>query len=287
MIPNRWSFPDLGMGIGLRGPHFDDLLERRPPVDFFEIVSENYLGTSGRPRLVLDHVAGQYPIVMHGVSMSIGSTDPIDFAYLDQLADLARRVDARWISDHVCWTGVHGVNTHDLLPIPLTEESLRHVVERIRIAQDYMERPLVFENPSSYVEFQASSMPEWEYLSRMAEEADCGLLLDVNNVHVSAYNHDFDAGEYVDSLPGERIVQLHLAGFTDCGTHLLDTHSAPVVDEVWDLYARVVQRIGPRATLLERDAEIPPLDTLLEEVGKARGLVPEPLVAAKELGNDR
>jgi hypothetical protein len=287
MIPNRWSLPELGFGVGLRGAHFDHLLEHRPPVDFFEILTENYLGTAGRPVHVLDHVASHYPIVMHGVSMSVGSTDPIDFGYLDAVAELARRTDALWISDHVCWTGVHGVNTHDLLPIPLTEQALRHVVERVRTVQDHLERPLVLENPSSYLEFRASSMPEHEFLARMAENADCGLLLDVNNVFVSARNHGFDPVEYVDALPGDRIVQLHLAGFTDRGTHLLDTHSAPVVDEVWDLYAHVVRRIGPKATLLEWDADIPPLGVLLGELDRARALLPSLASSAEESSDGR
>lgn len=283
MIPNRWSLPDLGLGLGLRAPHFDHVLEHRPSVDFFEILTENYLGTGGRPRHVLERVAESYPLVMHGVSMSVGSTDPIDFDYLDAVADLADRVGARWISDHVCWTGVHGVNTHDLLPVPLTEESLSHIVERIRRIQEHLGRPLVLENPSSYVQFREDEIPEHEFLARMAEQADCGLLLDVNNVYVSAFNHGFDADEYVDALPGDRITQIHLAGFTDCGTHLLDTHSARVVQEVWDLYARAVRRVGTRATLLEWDAEIPSFETLTEELGKAREHLPRPAALTGEV----
>jgi hypothetical protein len=279
MIPNRFSLPELGFGLGLRAPHFDHVLDNRPGIDFFEILSENYLGTGGRPRHVVERISEHYPIVMHGVSMSVGSTDPIDFDYLDRVAELAETTGAAWISDHVCWTGVHGVNTHDLLPIPLTEESLRHVVERIATIQDHLQRPLVLENPSSYVQFRDDEMPEHEFLARMAEAADCGLLVDVNNVYVSAFNHGFDAGEYVDALPAERVTQVHLAGFTDCGTHLLDTHSARVVDQVWELYARLIRRTGPRATLLEWDAEIPAFETLEQELTKARAFVPRPVAS--------
>lgn len=273
MTPNRWSLPDLGLGLGLRDTHFDEVIRQRPPVGFFEILTENYLDTLGRPLRAVDEVSRHYPVVMHGVSMSIGSTDPLDFEYLEKVAELSRRLGACWISDHVCWTGVAGVNTHDLLPVPLTEDSLSHVTERIRIVQDVLERPLVLENPSSYLSFKGPVMPESEFLARMAEEADCGLLLDVNNVYVSAFNHEFDPWEYIDAMPADRIVQFHLAGFTDRGTHLLDTHSSHVVDEVWELYGHAVKRTGPRATLLEWDADIPALEILVDEVTKARSFL--------------
>jgi uncharacterized protein (UPF0276 family) len=267
---NRWGLPDLGVGVGLRTVHFSHILRERPAVDWFEVLSENFMQTGGRPMYVLDQVAERYPVALHGVSMSIGSTAPLDHAYLRELKELARRTRAHWVSDHLCWTGVMGRNTHDLLPMPYTEEALRHTVARIRQVQDALERPLVLENPSSYVEFADSTMPEWEFLSRMAEGADCGLLLDVNNVYVSAFNHGFDPDVYVDALPADRVVQYHLAGHTHRGTHIIDTHSDHAVDRVWELYARAVRRTGDVATLYEWDEDIPAFDVLLGEAGKAR-----------------
>ncbi len=270
MSENRWNLPDLGLGLGLRSPHVRHILDERPPVGFFEIISENYMATGGRPLQVLDEIAELYPIVMHGVSMSIGSTDPLDLGYLKELRLLADRVGAEWVSDHVCWTGVGGINSHDLLPLPYTEEALAHVSGRVREASDRLGRPLVLENPSSYLTFTTSSMSELEFLVRLCEEADCGLLLDVNNVYVSARNHGFDAEAYIDAIPAERIVQVHLAGYTDKGTHLLDTHAAPVAEPVWRLYERLCRRIGSVPTLLEWDADIPSFDVLLAEMEKAR-----------------
>ena len=267
---NRFELADLGIGVGLRTVHFGHVLEHRPSVDWFEIISENFMGTGGRPMHVLDRIAERYPIVMHGVSMSIGSTDPIDHAYLEGLRALARRVNARWISDHLCWTGVAGRNMHDLLPLPYTEECLRHVAERVKRVQDFLARPLVIENPSSYVEFRQSSMSEWEFLARLAESADCGLLLDVNNVYVSSVNHAFDPTVYIDAIPADRVVQYHLAGHSNHGTHIIDTHSDHVIDEVWSLYARACARIGSRATLLEWDENIPPFEVVHAEALKAR-----------------
>ncbi len=269
-VPHRLGFPNLGFGLGLRTTHFDHILTHRPEVDWFEIISENFMDSRGRPRHVLDQIAAHYPVVMHGVSLSIGSADPLDFDYLSRLKSLAEVTGARWISDHVCWTGVAGRNTHDLLPIPLTEQSLSHVVEKVRAAQDFLERQLVLENPSSYVGFTASSMTEWEFLSRMAEDADCGLLLDVNNVHVSCINHDEDSMKYIRSIPHRRVVQIHLAGHTDCGTHLIDTHDHPVIDQVWNLYREAIKMCGPVSTLLEWDANIPPFEELHGEVLKAK-----------------
>lgn len=269
MKKNRWGFEDLGVGIGLRSPHFSKILERPPRIDFFEILTENYLDTDGYPSHVLDFVAERYPVVMHGVSMSIGSTDPIDFDYLAKVKALAERTGARWVSDHLCWTGVNGRNSHDLLPLPYTEETLTHVVERIKVIQDFLGRPVAFENPSTYLEFAHSTITEWEFLGRMAEDADCGILFDVNNVYVSAFNHSFDPVAYIDSVPADRVVQYHLAGYTDMGTHLLDTHSDHVVDPVWKLFGHTLERIGRRATLLEWDASIPTLDVLLAEAEKA------------------
>ncbi len=270
MSDNRWGFPDLGLGVGLRTVHFPYILRERPDVGFFEILTENFLDTGGRPSFVLDQVAADYPIVMHGVSLSIGSTDPLDFEYLAKVKALAERTSAMWISDHVCWTGVLGRNTHDLLPLPYTEEVLRHMVERIRVVQDFLERPLVLENPSTYLEFVASQMPEWEFIVRMAEEADCGLLLDVNNVYVSAYNHGYDPEAYIDAIPGDRVCHHHLAGHTNKGTHIIDTHDDYVIDPVWQLYGHTVRHVGLRSTLLEWDANIPPFEVVHEEILKAR-----------------
>ncbi len=238
-------------------------------MDWFEIVSENFIDTAGRPMHFLDQIAERYPIVMHGVSLSVGSTDPIDFGFLDKLKALAKRTKARWLGDHVCWTGVAGLNGHDLYPVPYTEEGLRHMISRVRIIQDYLERPLVLENPSTYLTFAASSMPEEEFISRLAVEANCALLLDVNNVYVTCRNHDLDPVAYLDAIPLEHVVQIHLAGHTDNGTHCVDTHDGRVIDAVWDLYARVIARAGGRATLLEWDANIPKFSVLQQEVRKA------------------
>jgi uncharacterized protein (UPF0276 family) len=269
-VSNRFGLPDLGVGVGLRTVHFPYILGERPRVDWFEVLSENFMETGGRPAWVLDQVAERYPVVLHGVSLSIGSTDPLDRDYLRKLKALAGRTKARWVSDHLCWTGVLGRNVHDLLPMPYTEEALRHTVARVRAVCDFLERPLVLENPSSYVEFAATSMPEWEFLARLAEDADCGLLLDVNNVFVSAFNHGFDAGAYVDALPADRIVQYHLAGHTHKGTHIIDTHNDHAVPEVWELYARSCRRTGNVATLYEWDEDIPHFETVHAEAEKAR-----------------
>jgi uncharacterized protein len=255
----RLGLPHLGLGVGLRSVHFPYLLQHQPAVDWFEIIS-----------------------VMHGVSLSIGSTDPLNFEYLKKLKRLASEIDAVWISDHVCWTGVAGINAHDLLPIPFTEESLQHVVARIRTVQDLLERPLVLENPSSYVTFAASTMPEWEFISRMAAETGCGLLLDVNNVYVSSVNHEFDAVEYLQQLPHERIVQFHLAGHTNCGTHLIDTHDGHVIDPVWELYRLAHQLTGGASTLLEWDARIPDFPVLHAEVLKSRQFMSQSLAGFPE-----
>lgn len=266
----RLGHENLGLGVGLRTVHFSHILEQQPEVDWFEIISENFMDSAGRPRAVLEQIAERYPIAMHGVSLSIGSTDPLNRDYLKKLKLLAEAINARWISDHVCWTGVAGRNSHDLLPIPNNESTLSHLVERIRIVQDILERPLVLENPSSYLEFQDSTMSESEFVCRMAEEADCGLLLDVNNVYVSSVNHEFDPVAYVEAIPAERVVQCHLAGHTNCGTHLIDTHDGHVVDPVWNLFRLLHQRTGGVSTLLEWDAEIPPFPVVHQEVLKAR-----------------
>jgi uncharacterized protein len=270
MVAARLGHPNLGLGLGLRTVHYQHILDKNPSVDWFEVISENYMDSGGRPRYVLEQVAERYPIVMHGVSLSIGSTDPLNFEYLQKLRELARATKALWVSDHVCWTGVAGRNTHDLLPIPYTEQALRHVSERIRIVQDVLERPLVLENPSTYVTFADSTMPEAEFLTRMTEATGCGLLLDVNNVYVSCFNHDQDPFEFIRSVPHERVVQFHLAGHANCVTHLIDTHDGRVVNPVWQLYRLAHQLTGGVSTLLEWDARIPPFPVVHAEVLKSR-----------------
>jgi uncharacterized protein len=281
---NRWGLPDLGIGVGLRTVHFPHILAQHPPVDWFEVLSENFMDTGGRPLHVLDQITERYPVALHGVSMSIGSTDPLDRDYLRKLKALAARTRAHWVSDHLCWTGVMGRNTHDLLPMPYTEEALRHTVVRVRQVSEVLERPLVLENPSSYVEFAASSMTEWEFLSRLAAEADCGLLLDVNNVYVSSFNHGFDAREYIAGIPADRVVQYHVAGHTNKGTHIVDTHSDHALAEVWDLYRLAWSRTGPTATLYEWDDDIPSFDVVHAEALKARAHREEPVAAAAGAG---
>jgi uncharacterized protein (UPF0276 family) len=268
-MSNRWRFPDLGIGVGLRTVHFGTILGQHPNVDWFEVLSENFMDTGGRPLYVLDQVSERYPVALHGVSLSIGSTDPLNLEHLRKLKALADRTKAHWVSDHLCWTGVLGRNTHDLLPMPYTEAALEHTVARVRQAQDVLERPLVLENPSSYLEFAASTISEWEFLARLAENADCGLLLDVNNVYVSAFNHGFDPDTYVDAIPADRVVQYHLAGHSHKGTHIVDTHSDHAIPEVWDLYRRAVGRTGRVATLYEWDENIPAFEVVHAEAQKA------------------
>ncbi len=266
---NRFQLPDLGLGLGLRSTHYPHILEHKPEVGWFEIVSENFMNSGGRPMQILDRIAECYPIVMHGVSLSIGSSDPIDHTYLRQLGELAERVGAVWLGDHVCWTGVAGHNVHDLLPVPYNEASLAHMVARVKEVQDVLQRPLVLENPSTYLAFRESTMPEEVFLARLAEDADCALLLDVNNIYVSARNHGLQALDYLDPLPYDRVVQIHLAGHTDKGTHCIDTHEGQVVDPVWEIYAEVVRRAGSRATMLEWDQNIPGFDEVWAEAQKA------------------
>jgi len=275
--PPRLGLPDLGLGVGLRSQHFAHLMSHDPAadwsVDWFEIISENFIDNYGYARRVLERVASARPVVMHGVSLSIGSTDPLDRDYLKSLKALAEFVRPAWVSDHLCWTGVAGVNTHDLLPVPLNEESLKHVSARVRQVQDFLERPLVLENPSSYVEFKDSTLPEWEFLSELARETGCGLLLDVNNVYVSSHNHGFDAEHYVRSLPHDAIVQIHLAGPTACGGYLVDTHDKPVPAPVWELYRLAQGLTGGVSTLLEWDADIPAFPALVAELRKAEAVM--------------
>ncbi|MCK6589963.1 MAG: DUF692 domain-containing protein [Polyangiaceae bacterium] len=268
----RLGLPDLGVGVGLRIQHYSAIFEHWPKVDWFEIISENFMVGGGMPLANLDRALSKYRIVQHGVSMSIGGPDPLNRDYLRKLRDLNRKVGSPWVSDHLCWTGAAGVELHDLLPLPYTEEAVRHVAGRIREVQDVLEVPFVIENVSSYLTYVESRMTEWEFLSAVAEEADCGILLDVNNIYVSAYNHKFDPREYVDGVPHRRIVQYHLAGHTNYGRYIIDTHSAHVIDEVWELYRRACRLTGPVSTLIEWDDDIPALEVLLAEAEKARAI---------------
>jgi hypothetical protein len=266
--------PFLGIGVGLRTAHYARILEAANPaalgIDFFEAISENYLVPGGRPLRVLGDVRARFPLVLHGVSLNVGSDDPLDTTYLAELAALARRFEAAWISDHLCWTGVAGRNLHDLLPLPYTEAALAHVADRVRRAQDALGRRIALENVSSYFAYRADAMPEWEFLARLAERADCGILLDVNNVYVSAHNHGFDAERYLAEIPAARVFQIHLAGHSAQGELLIDTHDHPVRDEVWSLYASALRRLGSVSTLIEWDDRIPALETLAAEAARAR-----------------
>lgn len=264
------ALPKLGLGLGLRNVHFDAILNDWPAIDWFEAISENFMDSHGRPRAVLRAIAERYPIVLHGVSLSIGSTDPLDRAYIAKLKGLADEVQPAWVSDHLCWTGMMGRNTHDLLPLPLTEASLRHVATRVAQVQDLLDRPLILENPSSYVRFAGDEVGEPDFLRRLAERTGCGLLLDVNNVHVSCFNAGTDPAAYLDAFPFEHVVQLHLAGHRHLGTHIVDTHDGPVVPDVWRLFRTAWARSGGAATLLEWDDRIPSLDECRAELAKAR-----------------
>jgi hypothetical protein len=267
MTPFDW--PRLGFGVGLRAEHYEDVLDGRPGVQWFEAISENYMDSHGRPLHILEQVRRDQPVALHGVGLSIGSTDALSRRYLTNLAALIERIEPALVTDHLCWTGVGGRSLYDLLPLPYTEEALVHVAERVRTVQDVLGRRILLENPSTYVAFRHSTMSEWEFLAALAEEADCGILLDVNNIYVSARNLGFDPVRYVEGIPPARVGQFHLAGFTDMGTYLFDTHSAPVHEDVWDLYRLAVQRFGEVATLVEWDADIPPWERLRAEAERA------------------
>jgi len=262
----------LGFGLGLRTDHYESVLNDHPNVDWFEVITENYLVPGGKPLYYLDRIRERYPLVMHGVSMSIGSTDPLNFEYLKQVKQLAARVQPQWISDHLCWTGVDGINLHDLMPLPYTEEALRHLVQRIRQVQDFLGRRMLFENVSSYVSYSTSEMTEWEFISTLANEADCDLLLDINNVYVSSVNHGFDSIEFLKRIPVNRVRQFHLAGHQNNGTYIVDTHDEPVAVAVWELYKFARRHFGEVATMIERDDNIPPLEDLVAELNVAREL---------------
>jgi hypothetical protein len=262
--------PFLGFGLGLRVDHYETILNSEPAVDWFEIISENYLVPGGKPLHYLDRIRARWPLVMHGVSLSIGSADPLDHDYLKSLKALAERVEPAWISDHLCWTGVAGTNLHDLLPLPYTEEAIGHVAARVRQVQDYLGRQILLENVSSYVSYADSQLSEWDFLRAVCERADCHILLDINNIYVSSVNHEFDPRTYLDGVPADRIRQFHLAGHEDHGSYIIDTHDHPVPDPVWALYAEAVRRFGAVSTMIERDDHIPPLPELIAELNHAR-----------------
>ena len=264
--------PSLGFGLGLRVDHYEAILSDRPRIDWLEVLTENYLVPGGKPLNYLMRFRERFPVAMHGVSLSIGSTAPLDHEYLRQVKALAARVEPEWISDHLCWTGVAGRNTHDLLPLPYTEEALAHVVARVRTVQEVLERRILLENVSSYVSFRDSPLTEWQFLAEIAARADCLILLDVNNIYVSAVNHEFDPLEYLAGVPPERVQQIHLAGHENHGDYLVDTHDHPVPDPVWGLYASAIRRCGAVSTMIERDDHIPPLAELCAELEHARAL---------------
>lgn len=270
MTQPRLGLPDLGVGVGLRVPHYRHIIDRRPVVDFFEIISENFMVDGGKPLFHLERVMDSYPLVQHGVSLGIGGPEAPDREYLRRLKRLVRKVNPPWLSDHFCWCGVPGSHLHDLLPLPYTWEAVERVAQRARQVQDYLEVPFALENTSSYMTYVASEMTEWQFISEVAERAGIGLMFDVNNVYVSAYNHGFDPYEFIRSVPHERIVQYHLAGHTNLGKYIIDTHRGHVIDPVWDLYREVVRLSGPVSTLIEWDDAIPEWSVLAAEAEKAR-----------------
>ena len=280
---NNQERPFLGFGLGLRPEHYEEIIHESLPLDWFEIITENYLVEGGKPHFYLDKIRQNYPIVMHGVSLSIGSTDPLDFNYLKEVKKLAERIEPVWISDHLCWTGVKNLNMHDLLPLPYTMQAIDHAVNRIKQVQHFLDRRILIENVSSYLTYKQSEMHEWEFLTEIANRADCYILLDVNNVYVSAINHGFNPLDYIKGLPSQRIYQLHLAGHTNHGSYLIDTHDTPIIQNVWDLYRATLKHFGLVSTMIERDDHIPPLKDLLDEVEKARlianEIIQEPSIA--------
>ena len=259
-----------GYGLGLRTDHYADFianstqLKRR--VDWLEIISENYMVAGGKPLHMLDRIRNEFPMVMHGVSLSIGGTGPLDTTYLSQLKQLIARVEPAWVSDHLCWTGTNGLNLHDLLPLPYTQAALRHLVDRVTQVQDFLEQKILIENVSSYVTYRADEMTEWEFITELLQRSGCELLLDVNNVYVSSVNHGFNPRDFIDGIPAAKVRQIHLAGHEDHGSYIIDTHDHPICDAVWDLYGYTVRRVGEVPTMVERDDNIPPLTDLLDEL---------------------
>jgi len=270
MTPDTLRYPGLGFGLGLRTAHYQEILDGAPHVDWFEALTENYLVPGGKPLHYLERIRSRYPVVLHGVSLSIGGSDPLNLDYLTRLKALADRIEPAWISDHLCWTGLNGRNLHDLLPLPYTEEAVVHVSDRLRTVQDFLGRRLLLENVSSYLTYTDSCMSEWEFLGAIAERADCLILLDINNIYVSSYNHDFDPREYLHGVPAQRVQQFHIAGHRNHGDYIVDTHDEPVIAPVWQLYAEACRCFDAVSTLIERDDNIPPLAELLKELDQAR-----------------
>lgn len=262
--------PYLGFGLGLRTDHYETIINEKPAVDWFEIITENYLVPGGKPLYYLNKIREDYPIVMHGVSLSIGSQDPIDWNYLKAVKTLADHIQPNWISDHLCWTGVQGKNTHDLLPLPYTEKTIDHVVNRLQQVQDFLGRRILIENVSSYVTYKESSLSEWEFIKEITQRADCLILLDVNNIYVSSINHEFNPMDYITAIPSHRIYQIHLAGHSNRGNYMIDTHDHDIIDSVWNLYAKTLDHHGMISTMIERDDNIPPLSELLIELNHAK-----------------
>lgn len=285
MPANRFNgFTEYGIGIGLRIPHYEHILKKKPVVDWFEIISENYMIDGGRPLAILDQILEQYNVVQHGVSLYFGSAQPLNREHLRRLKALTRRTNTPWLTDHLCWGSVDGRYTHDLLPLPYTWEAVTVAAENIRRVQDFLELPVALENVSSYAEFHDSQMTEWEFLTEVVERADCGILLDVNNIYVSSINHEFDPAEYVDYIPAERVAQIHIAGHSRYERFILDTHDHPVIDPVWKLYERALRRTGPMATLLEWDDRIPPFEEVHNEALKAQQYLDEVTGTADAVG---
>ncbi len=264
--------PFLGFGLGLRTDHYNDVLENKPDVDWFEIISENYMVPGGKPLYFLDKIRQDYPMVMHGVSLSIGSTDPLNTDYLKKLKQLIQRVQPEWVSDHLCWTGIDQTNSHDLLPLPYNQEAIDNVVSRVLQVQDYLDQRILLENLSSYVTYKNSEMSEWDFINEIAERADCYILLDINNIFVSAYNHHFDALDYIHAITPSRVMQFHLAGHSYHGDMIIDTHDHDVCDPVWKLYAEALRHFGPVSSMIERDDNIPPFDELRQELAIAEDI---------------
>lgn len=278
--PSHLEVPDLGAGAGLRVPHYGHVLQEGPQMGFFEVISENFFGEGGKPLYHLEKFVERYPIILHGVALSIGAPEPPSRDYLERLKKLVKRVKPPWVSDHFCWCGAGGAHLHDLLPLPYTEEAIKRVSERARMVQDFLEVPFGLENTSSYLTYTQSTMSEWDFVREVVERADCGLMFDVNNVYVSAYNHGFDPLDFIRSIPHERILQIHIAGHSNYGKYIIDTHVGPLIDPVLDLYRETIRLAGPVSTLLEWDDKIPEFEVLAAEVARvlrvrAEGLSPD------------